>query len=110
MTDNKRYFELYRNGKYIFASLTFSELFDEMVKDNIRTGGKCSYSFQVVPVHSLVPPPRQKTYLLLYRNGLLMGQYSTPEAVSNAIDKDYIHSGHGVKYTVKAVKEGAVYD
>ncbi len=103
----KFHYELYRNDEWIFSALTYSEIFDEMVRDNVRTGFSKNnkYSYKVIP--GLSPLIKKKSTapptFEVFRDGELLKVCETIKEVDALIDSDYVSTGRRGKYTVNVV-------
>lgn len=113
LTSNvKFYYELYRNDEWIFSALKYDEIFDEMVRDNVRTGlnKNNKYSYKVVPgplplikKKGTAPPTFE-----VYRDGKLLKTCTSVKEVDALIDSDYVSTGKKSKYTVNVVADKEV--
>ena len=103
----KFHYELYRNDVWLYSALTFSEIFDEMVRDNIRTGLRKDSNYSYKAVYAPLPFLKKKntapsTYEV-FRDGELLKVCNTTKEVDALIDMDYIYTGCRSKYTVNVV-------
>ena len=107
----KFHYELYRNGDWIFSALKYDEIFDEMVRDNIRTGlnKKNEYWYKVVPGPSQLSVKKSSPTFEVYRDGKLLKTCASTKEVDALIDSDYVLSGRKCKYTVNVISTEVLY-